>query len=81
MSIRLYDSVWVELEGIAEAFQVSRDRRDLAAFHAGDYQYDIDGRPSKSTVDAPKIVRLHSLQSARAAGLPTRYDFLNRLAS
>ena len=81
MGIRLYDSVWVELEGFAEAFQVSRDRRDLAAFHAGDYQYDIDGRPNKSTVDAPKIIRLHSLQSARAAGLPTRYDVLSRIAS
>ena len=72
MSIRLYDSVWVDLEGRAEPVQVRRDPKNLAAFNAGEFQYDIDGRPLSSTIDTPKIVRLHSLQSARDAGLPTR---------
>ncbi len=81
MTIRLYDSVWVELEGGVEPLQVARDRKNLAAFNVGDFQYDIDGRPLKTARGAPCIVRMHSLQSARAAGLPTRYDALNRVAS
>lgn len=81
MTIRLYDSVWVELEGGPEPLQVARDRKNLAAFNVGDFQYDIDGRPLKTALGAPAIVRVHSLQSARAAGLPTRYDVLNRIAS
>ncbi len=74
MTIRLYESAWVELEGVERPLQVFKDRKNPAAFNVGDYQYDIDGRPIKSTIDAPNIARLHSLQSAREAGLATQYD-------
>ena len=77
MGIRLYDSVWVELEGSAEPIQVRRDPRNLAAFRAGDFQYDIDGRPLNLLINVPRIIRLHNLQSAREAGLPMRYDPFN----
>ncbi len=71
---RLYDSVWVEVEGRADAVQASKDRRNPAAFNVGDYQYDIDGRPLGSLTEAPRIVRIHSLESARAAGLAINYN-------
>ena len=73
MTIRLYDSAWVELEGQRSPLQVFKDRKNPAIFNVGEFQYDVDGRPSKSTVDALTIVRLHSLQSARDAGLATDY--------
>jgi hypothetical protein len=73
MAFRLYDSAWVELEGQGAPVQVFKDRKNPAAFNVGEYQYDVDGRPLKSMIDAPVIVRLHSLQSARDAGLSTQY--------
>ena len=73
MGIRLYDSAWVMLEGVPEPLQVSKDRLNAAAFNVGDFQYDIDGRPLKSNLQAPAIVSLHSLQSAKEAGLRTTY--------
>ena len=74
MGIRLYDSAWVIVEGQAQPFQVSKDTRNPAAFNVGEHQYDIDGRPLASASDAPKIVSLHSLQSAKEAGLRTQYN-------
>jgi hypothetical protein len=73
MAIRLYESAWVELEGQGMPLQVFKDRKNPAVFNIGDFQYDIDGRPMKSSPDAPSIMRLHSLQSAKDAGLPTDY--------
>lgn len=74
MGIRLYDSAWVLLEGRAEPFQVRKGERNPAVFNVAEYQYDIDGRAMKSIIDAPTIVRLHTLQSAREAGLRIAYD-------
>ena len=74
MNIRLYDSAWVELEGMHQPVQVRRDLKNLAAFNAAEFQYDIDGRPLAKQAIGPKIVRLHNLQSARDAGLPMTYE-------
>ena len=74
MTIRLYENAWVELDGQGRSLQVFKDRKNPAAFNIGEYQYDIDGRPLKSTVDAPTIVRLHSLMTARNAGLSIQYN-------
>ena len=74
MAIRLYDSAWVRIEGREEALQVQRDRKKPAAFNVGDYQYDIDARPLRETDAAPAIIMIHSLQSAREAGLPSNYS-------
>ncbi len=74
MAIRLYDSAWVRIEGRDEAMQVRRDRKNPAAFNVGDHQYDIDGRPLHRADGAPLIISIHSLQSAREAGLSTTYN-------
>ena len=74
MGIRLYDSAWVVLDGHPEPLQARKDRTNAAAFNVGEYQYDIDGRPLRTYPNAPAILTLHSLQSAREAGLRTAYD-------
>ena len=80
VSTRLYDTAWVSVEGIEHPLQVQKDRRNPAAFIVGDYSYDIDGRPLASQgplalqATAPKILNLHSLQSAREAGLRINVD-------
>lgn len=55
------------------SLQVVKNRENPAIFDVCDYQYDIDARPTKSTPDAPAIVRLHILQSAKDAGLVADY--------
>lgn len=74
MGIRLYDSAWVIVEAREEPLQVQKDSRNPAAFNVGEYQYDIDGRALSTSVGAPLIVSLHSLQSAKEAGLRTAYN-------
>ncbi len=74
MGIRLYDSAWVVVEGREQPLQVFKDKRNPAAFSVGDFQYDIDGRPLSATSGTPAITGLHSLQSAKEAGLRTEYD-------
>ena len=74
MTIRLYESAWVRVEGRDEPLQVQRDRRNAAAFNVGDYQYDIDARPLRGAELAPPIIAILSLQSAREAGLATQYN-------
>ena len=74
MSIRLYDSAWVIVENGQEPLQVHKDGRNPAAFNVGEYQYDIDGRALSTSTGAPLIVSLHSLQSAKEAGLRTAYN-------
>ena len=74
MSTRLYDTAWVSVEGVEQPLQVQKDRRNPAAFIVGDYSYDIDGRPLALQGAAPKILNLHSLQSAREAGLRINID-------
>lgn len=78
MGIRLYDSAWVVLDGIDGPVQVRRDRRDAGAFNVGDFQYDIDGRPLKTSAAAPRIAMVHNLQTAREAGLSTSYSLGNQ---
>ncbi len=69
MSIRLYDTAWIELEGQATPIQARRDTFRHDVFHVGDHAYDIDGRPVSATPDQPRIVRVLSLQSVREIGL------------
>jgi hypothetical protein len=69
MSIRLYDTAWIELEGQATPVQVRRDVQRHDVFRVGDQGYDIDGRPDVSTLEAPRIVRVLSLQTVRESGL------------
>ena len=73
MAIRLYDSAWVRIEGRDDALQVHKDRKNPAAFNVGDHQCDIDARPLGAADDVPTIVSIHSLQSAREAGLSLAY--------
>ena len=73
MAIRLYDSAWVRIEGSDDALQVQKDIKNPAAFNIGDHQYDIDARPLRLADGVPAIVFIHSLQSAREAGLSTQY--------
>jgi len=72
--MRLYESAWVLIEGHEQPVQVSRDRNNAAAFNVADWQYDIDGRPFKTTPDAPPLVKILSLQAAREAGLRQDYN-------
>ena len=74
MAIRPYDSAWVHIEGRDALLQVQRDRKNAAAFHVGDFQYDIDGSPLRPTDQAPVIVAVLSLQAVREAGLATEYN-------
>jgi hypothetical protein len=74
MGLRLYDSAWVTVAGLAEPLQVRKDRKNPAIFNVGDFQYDIDGRPTLVSVNAPVLTGLHSLQSAKEAGLRTDYN-------
>lgn len=69
MSIRLYDTAWIELEGQAEPVQVRRDTLRHDIYHVGDHAYDIDGRAMPSAAASPRIVRVLSLQSVREVGL------------
>jgi len=55
MSIRLYDTAWIELEGQAGP--------------VGEHAYDIDGRADISVATSPRIVRVLSLQTVREVGL------------
>ena len=69
MSIRLYDTAWIELEGQVEPVQVRRDALRHDVFRVGDHAYDIDGRVHASATASPRIVRTLSLQSVREGGL------------
>ncbi len=74
MALRLYDSAWVRIEGRDEPLQVQRDRKNAAAFHIGDFQYDIDARPLRPGDKAPAIITVLSLQAVREAGLAPDYN-------
>ncbi len=69
MSNRLYDTAWIELEGLTEPLQARRDPLRHDIFHVGDHAYDIDGRPDLASATAPRIVRVLSLQTVRESGL------------
>lgn len=69
MSIRLYDTAWIELEGQAEPVQVRRDAQRHDIYRVGDHAYDIDGRATPAAQASPRIMRVLSLQSVREVGL------------
>lgn len=73
MSFRLYESAWVQLDGVDQPFQVHKDPANPAAFNVGGHQYDIDARPLTRTSDAPRIASILSIQAAREAGLRSNY--------
>ena len=73
MSLRLYESAWVVVEGAAQPVQVHRDPVNRAAFQVGDFQYDIDARPLPVHSGAPAILSILDLQASREAGLPSNY--------
>jgi len=72
--MRLYESCWVEIDSQDMPAQVRRDRINPAAFNVGAFQYDIDGRPMRTSPDAPRLVRVLSIQAAREAGLRQDYN-------
>lgn len=74
MSIRLYDSAWVRIEGAEQPLQAFKDRQNPALFHIGDYRYDVDGIAAKGTEGAPKILGILSLQAMREAGIRPNYN-------
>ena len=74
MGTRLYDTAWVSVEGVEQPLQVRKDKRNPAAFVVGDYFYDIDGRAMGSQGPVPRILTVHSLQSAREIGLKVSVD-------
>ena len=55
--MRLYVTAWVQLDGHEKPFQVQKDRNNAAVFNVGDWQYDIDARPMRTSPDAPRIAR------------------------
>ena len=72
--MRLYVTAWVQLDGQEQPFQVHKDRNNAAIFNVGDWQYDIDARPMRTSPDAPRIVKILSLQDARELGLRQDYN-------
>ena len=75
MSTRLYDTAWVSVEGVDQPLQVRKDKRNPALFFVGDFIYDIDGRAMGSQgASVPRILTVHSLQSAREIGLRVNVD-------
>jgi len=69
MAIRLYDGVYVHVEGAAEPVRVTRHAQNAGLFHVGDFVYDIDGRTVDATSHAPKIEAIVNLQTMRELGL------------
>jgi hypothetical protein len=74
MSFRLYESAWVVVEGVEAPCQVHKDADNLAAFNVDGFQYDIDARPLRTSVGAPAILRILSIQDAKEFGLRSHYS-------
>ena len=72
MSIRLYDTAWIELEGHSAPIQVRRDSDRPDIFRGGGFEYDIDGRPKAAIEMTPRVVRILNLQTVRETGLTMR---------
>lgn len=73
MSFRLYESAWVQIEGVEKPAEVHRDRLSPAAFNVEGFQYDIDARALPGTSGAPRLLSILSLQAIREAGLHGHY--------
>jgi hypothetical protein len=74
MSFRLYESAWVNVDGVDKPCQARKDPTNMAAFIVGDYQYDIDARPLAGAGAAPAILSILSLQAMREFGLRSNYN-------
>ncbi|MGN6425138.1 MAG: hypothetical protein ACTHLA_17710 [Asticcacaulis sp.] len=72
MGIRLYDGVWVRLEGVEQPARAFRDKANPGIFHIDSFDYDVDGRAVRANPDAPPILELFNLETAKAAGLDMR---------
>jgi hypothetical protein len=72
MGIRLYDGVWVRLEGSEQPARAFRDKINPGLFRVDGLEYDVDARSTRANPEAPAIVGLYNLETARAAGLDTR---------
>ena len=73
MSFRLYESAWVQIEGVEKPAQVHKDRINPAAFNVEGFQYDIDARALSETSGAPRLLSILSFQAIREAGLHGNY--------
>ena len=73
MSIRLYESAWVQAEGIEAPLNVRKSRQNAGHFHVGDYLYDVDGRPIARDGIPPRLTAVLSLQAVKEAGLNSDY--------
>ncbi|GGZ32366.1 hypothetical protein GCM10011273_18120 [Asticcacaulis endophyticus] len=67
MSVRLYDSAWVMVEGSDVPMAVRKDLRNLANFRVGEFTYDIDGRAVADQIGTPAITAILSLQAVQEA--------------
>lgn len=74
MSIRLYESAWVTVEGVEEPCQVHRDPSNRAVFIANGHRYDVDARAFSKDGDTPPILSILSLQAMRESGLRSGYN-------
>ena len=74
MSLRLYASAWVRVDGIDEPVLVHKDPQRPGAFLIGDHSYDIDARPVMPASGAPAIASILSIQAVHEAGLRNTYD-------
>ncbi len=76
MSFRLYDSAWVQVDGVEEPVQAHKNLRVPGTFLVHGHAYDIDARPLASSSGAPAIRAILSIQAAREAGLRSHYGDL-----
>ncbi len=74
MSFRLYESAWVDQQGMSEPQQVHKDPAQSGTFLVGGYRYDIDARLMPGQAGAPVLLSLLNLQNTRDAGLPSNYS-------
>lgn len=74
MSIRLYESAWVTVEGVEEPCQARRDPSNGAVFIVHGDRYDVDARALSKGGDTPVILSILSLQAMRESGLRSGYN-------
>ncbi len=74
MGFRLYESVWVVIEGVDTPCQVHKDPSNMAVFIANGHRYDVDARPVASGENTPAILSVLSLQAMKEAGLRSGYN-------
>jgi len=74
MSFRLYESVWVVIEGADAPCQAHKDPSNMAVFIANGHRYDVDARPISRDGTTPAILSILSLQAMREAGLRSDYN-------